>query len=164
MKRNVYVLIALFVILFLHVPKGLSQSSEIIFGTSLNAKQQIKESSHLAKTLMSFYSSQWRAKGDQLRTYFFAEANENMPYRVCVPDGWDGKSKLPLVMFLHGGWNTESSYLDANDKQLVRLANNHGILLVSPLGCHASYGNSLVLPAEFGYPAEAKKNTIKSDR
>ncbi len=55
-------------------------------------------------------------------------------------------------MFLHGGWNDESSYLDQNDKQLVKLADEHGYLLVSPLGCKGAYGNSLSLPAVFGQP------------
>src|SRR5574344_2044920 len=142
--KKLYFLRAI-VLIFLFYTTDL-KSKKIIFGTPLSAKKQVAESHRLAKSLMKKHISQWRAKGDQHRTYYFAEANENMPYRVCVPDNWDGKTKLPLVMFLHGGWNTESSYLDANDKQLVRLANNHGILLVSPLGCHASYGNSLVLP------------------
>ena len=53
-------------------------------------------------------------------------------------------------MFLHGGWNTESSYLDENDKLMVRLADEHGYLLVSPLGAHSSYGNRLLLPSGFG--------------
>jgi poly(3-hydroxybutyrate) depolymerase len=55
-----------------------------------------------------------------------------------VPTTWDGKSKLPLVMLLHGGWNNESSYLDANDKQMVKLAEQHGMV-------------PLVLPAVFDF-------------
>ena len=67
-------------------------------------------------------------------------------------------------MFLHGGWNTESSYLDENDRLMVRLADEHGYLLVSPLGAHSSYGNRLLLPSGFGKDKEtqevlAKRNT-----
>ncbi len=122
----------------------------IAFGTVLDADTQISESQKLAKKLIHPNAGNWRAKGDQRRTYFFKEANEEMPFRVCVPQNWDGKTPLPLVMFLHGGWNTESSYLDADDKLMVRLADKHGYLLVSPLGCHGAYGNNLHLPAVFG--------------
>lgn len=123
---------------------------EILFGTSLDARSQVEESRALARSLADPDSPQWRAKGDQRRVYYFAAAGEEMPYRVCVPNNWDGRSELPLVMFLHGGWNDESSYLDANEKQLVKLADHHGYILVSPLGAHGAYGNSLRLPGQFG--------------
>ena len=130
---------------------------QIAFGTMLDAEAQIKASQEMAKSLVDSTAKSWRQKGDQHRSYFFKEANEMMPYRVCVPQNWDGKKKLPLVMFLHGGWNDESSYLDANDKQLVKLADKYGYLLVSPLGCHAAYGNNLLLPAVFGEQKETAK-------
>lgn len=125
-------------------------TSDIAFGTPLNATSQIKESRESAKLAVDSMSPTWRKKGDQHRSYFFKEANETMPYRICIPQSWDGKTPLPLIMFLHGGWNDENSYLDANDKQLVKLADKYGYLLVSPLGCHAAYGNDLLLPAVFG--------------
>ncbi|WP_201787360.1 alpha/beta hydrolase-fold protein [Paludibacter jiangxiensis] len=136
---------------------SLSGRSGISFGTTLDPQNQIRESQTLAKSLANSNSPQWKARGDQKRFYHFPEANADVPYRVCVPSNWDGKSKLPLVMFLHGGWNDESSYLDQNDKQLVKLADKYGYLLVSPLGYHAAYGNSLLLPAVFGQPYEAAK-------
>jgi predicted peptidase len=133
----------------------------IFFGTSIDPEEQIRISKKLAKKLADQKSVSWRAKGDQRRIYHFPDANDDVPYRVCVPSDWDGKTKLPLVMFLHGGWNDESSYLDQNDKQLVKLADQHGYLLVSPLGYHAAYGNSLLLPAVFGQPEEAVKILAK---
>ncbi len=129
----------------------------ISFGTAIDAQTQMEESRKLAKEQANPDAPNWRARGDQRRTYFFKEANETMPFRVCVPQGWDGKSPLPLVMFLHGGWNDESSYLDANDKQMVKLADKHGYLLVSPLGCHGAYGNNLHLPAVFGEKVESAR-------
>ena len=82
-----------------------------------------------------------------------------MPYRLYVPTAWDGKSKLPLVMILHGAGSDENWYLDANDKQLIRLAEQHGYLLVSPLGYTrmGAYGTPLRLPAVFGNPEIAAK-------
>jgi predicted peptidase len=128
----------------------------IAFGTSLDPLVQVQESKKLAASLVDTNSPQWRAKGDQRRTYRFAEANESLPYRVCVPTNWDGTSNLPLVMFLHGAGNNESSYLDANNKLMVRLAQQHGHLLVSPMGAHGAYGTFLRLPAVFGQPEAAK--------
>ena len=129
----------------------------ISFGTTLEPSAQTAESKQLAQLLAKPSSPSWRAKGDQHRTYHFAEANEDIPYRVCVPTNWDGTSTLPLVMFLHGASNDESSYLDQNNKQMVTLAEQHGYVLVSPLGHHGAYGTFLRLPADFSRPDEAAK-------
>ncbi|WP_242516704.1 hypothetical protein [Sorangium cellulosum] len=129
----------------------------ISFGTTLDPRTQVLEARALAESIADPSSPQWRAKGDQRRTYHFPAAGADVPYRVCVPERWDGTSKLPLVMFLHGASNDESSYLDQNDKQMVKLADQHGVLLVSPLGYRGAYGTFLRLPAVFGQPEEAEK-------
>jgi len=136
-----------------------TNNQTIGFGTTLNPQTVMRDARQLAKSLTNTNSPLWQAKGDQHRTYHFAEANGDMPYRICVPTNWDGHKKLQLVMFLHGGWNTESSYLDQNDKQMVKLAQQHGYVLVSPLGAHAAYGNNLLLPAVYGQP-EAAANIL----
>ena len=132
-------------------------SRDIIFGTSLKAKAVMKEASQIAKKAEVKTLQTWEEGRDKKCAYFFEELGEEMPFRVCVPKSWDGKKKLPLVMFLHGGWNTESSYLDENDKLMVHLADEHGVLLVSPLGAHSSYGNRLLLPAGFGKDTETQE-------
>ncbi len=129
----------------------------ITFGTTLDPQAVMATSQQLAKSLATPGSQQWQAKGDQKRTYRFPEANAQIAYRVCVPATWDGNSKLPLVMFLHGVGNNESSYLDQNNKQMVKLADQHGYLLVSPLGCQGAYGNFLRLSAPFGDSVNAAK-------
>jgi len=129
----------------------------IAFGTTLEPQAQICESRALAQVLAAPTAARWRAKGDQKRSYRFEAANTDVPYRVVVPESWDGKAALPLVMFLHGAGNDESSYLDQNGKQMVSLAQQHGYLLVSPLGLQGAYGTFLRLPAVFGQPAEAAK-------
>jgi predicted peptidase len=148
-------------------PKQIEKKRVIAFGSVIDPHEQVKASRKLAKTLVKPGSQQWRGRGDQKRFYHFSDANADVPYRVCVPSGWDGKSKLPMVVFLHGGWNDESSYLDQNNKQMVKLADQHGYLLVSPLGYKAAYGNSLKLPAVYGQPEAAQKvlanRTPKSD-
>ncbi len=159
MKNTLFTtIISLFLFsFFLNANAQQCDEQNICFGNNLNPKEQIKDSRLLAKKLANPKAANWRAKGDQHRSYYFEEAKENMPYRICVPDSWDGKKKLPLVLFLHGGWNDENSYLDQNDKQLVKLANKHGYLLVSPLGGHAAYGNELMLPAIYGQDDEIAK-------
>lgn len=129
----------------------------ISFGTQLDPAVQIAASQELARSLANPSSPGWRAKGDQRRTYPLPGADREVAYRVCVPNDWDGASALPLVMFLHGANNDESSYLDQNAKQMVGLAEQHGYLLVSPLGYEGAYGNFLRLPADFGSPDEAAK-------
>jgi predicted peptidase len=96
-----------------------------------------------------------RAKGSQHRSYFFAAAKKEMPYRLYVPTTWDGRSQLPLILFLHGGGSDENAYLDRNDKQLEKLAEQHGYILVAPLGYTpiGSYGTPMTLRGSFGDPA-----------
>lgn len=137
-------------------------AQDIFFGTELKAKDVMKEAKQLAKTTEIQVLKEMEGGCDKLCSYRFEEAGEDFPFRVVVPAGWDGNTKLPLVMFLHGAWNTESSYLDDNDKQLVKLAMDNGFLLVSPLGGHSSYGNLLILPAEFGLNDEAREIVAKN--
>jgi poly(3-hydroxybutyrate) depolymerase len=90
--------------------------------------------------------------GDQHREYVFAPTGETLPYRFYVPTTWDGESALPILLFLHGAGANESTYLDMSDGLLLRLAEAHGYIVVSPLGFRplGAYGNPLRLPAVFG--------------
>ncbi|HYP77658.1 MAG TPA: hypothetical protein VER12_16925 [Polyangiaceae bacterium] len=129
----------------------------IAFGTLLDAQAVMSTAQQLAKSLTDPSSAQWQAKGDQHRKYRFAAANVDEPYRLYVPTNWDGKTKLPLAMFLHGSGADENTYVDQNGKQLINLAQQHGYLLVAPLGDKGAYGNFLRLTAPFGKPDEAAK-------
>ncbi len=93
-----------------------------------------------------------RATGDQQRQYVFAPTGQQLPYRIYVPKSWDGKSALPIVLFLHGAGANERTYLDMANGQLQTLAEKHGYIVVSPLGFTplGAYGNPLRLPAVFG--------------
>ena len=92
------------------------------------------------------------ATGDQHRTYVFTPTGAEMPYRIYVPSTWDGKRSLPILLFLHGAGANESTYLDIADGLLRKLAEQHGYIVVSPLGFTplGAYGNPLRLPAVFG--------------
>lgn len=133
---------------------------DISFGTLIDPAKQLVDSKALAKAQISPSAEGYREKGDLHKKYHFPDTNQDLPYRVYVPSTWDGKVKLPLVMFLHGAWNDESSYLDADDKQMLKLAEKYGFLLVSPLGYekNGAYGNGLMPPAMFGKPEECKRS------
>jgi len=137
----------------------LAQGLPIPFGSALDADQQTRESEQLAKNLLAVPNAQRRAKGDQHRTYEFPAANKAMPYRLYVPKTWDGQSGLPLIVMLHGAGSDENRYMDMNDKQILRLAEQHGYVVVSPLGYSplGAYGTPLRLPAVFGQPETAAK-------
>ena len=128
----------------------------IPFGSALNADEQIAESQRLAKETTASHP---RAKGDQHRTYYFPAAKVEMPYRLYVSMSWDGQAKLPLVVMLHGAGADENRYMDMNHGQLMRLAEQHGYVVVSPLGFSrlGAYGTPLRLPAVFGQPEIAAK-------
>jgi len=98
-----------------------------------------------------------RATGDQRRQYVFAPTGQSLPYRLFVPPSWDGKSALPLIMMLHGGGANENTYMDMSDGLLMKLAAQHGYIVVSPLGFTplGAFGNPLRLPAVYGESAAA---------
>jgi poly(3-hydroxybutyrate) depolymerase len=136
-----------------------AQARLIPWGTAIDPNVQMRESQQLARSLAAPGSPQWRTRGDQRRTYRFPGTDVNVPYRIYVPTTWDGQAKLPLVVMLHGGGSNENMYLDQNGKQILKLAEQHGCLLVSPLGYSptGAYGTCLRLPAVFGQPQEAAK-------
>lgn len=90
--------------------------------------------------------------GDQQRQYVFAPTGQTLPYRIHVPTSWDGKASLPILLFLHGAGANERTYLDMADGLVRRLAEQHGYIVVSPLGFTpmGAFGNPLRLPAVFG--------------
>ena len=134
-------------------------SQPITFGSAIDGNQQIRDSLSLAESLAAPGNPQWRAKGDQHRSYRFSAAGTDMPYRLYVPTTWDGHSKLPLIVMLHGAGSDENRYLDSNGQQILLLAEKHGYILVSPLGYGplGAYGTPLRLPAVFGQPEVAAK-------
>ncbi len=129
----------------------------VAWGTLLDPDSVVARAQALARTVANPDTSTWRAKGDQKRKYWFAEANASVNYRIVIPPTWDGTSKLPLMVFLHSGGANENTNLDANNKQLVNLAIEHGYALVSPLGHQGAYGFHLRLPAVFGQQASANQ-------
>jgi predicted esterase len=100
-----------------------------------------------------------RSTGDQQRQYVFSPTGQTIPFRLYVPTTWNGKDSLPILLFLHGAGANERTYLDMGDGLLRKLAEQHGYIVVSPLGFTAmgAYGNPLRLPSVFGQSEEAVK-------
>ena len=149
------------------VTAGAQTPSTITFGCAVDAREQVRESKALAKSVAAPGEPRWRAKGDLHRKYHFPAANTDMPYRLYVPTSWDGNSRLPMVVFLHGAGSDENRYIDANDRQIIRLSEQHGFILLSPLGYtpFGAYGTPLRLPAVFGNPkiAEQQRNSVSTE-
>jgi poly(3-hydroxybutyrate) depolymerase len=100
--------------------------------------QAVHYSAGLLKALESGKDPLWQAKGDHARHYWFEETHETMPYRVYVPQRWDGRSKLPMVLVLHGSTRDENFYFDRDGGILAKQAEQHGYLVVCPLGFRPS--------------------------
>ena len=100
----------------------------------------VASSTGLLKSLEAGKDPLYRAKGDRERHYWFEEAGEMMAYHLYAPLKWDGKSKLPMVLVLHGNTRDQDYYFDRDDHILARLAEQHGYLVVCPMGYRPSAG------------------------
>ena len=169
MNKHIFklpVVITLFISFCLASVSTVAQTpSTIEFGCAIETGEQILESRALAKNIANPNAPDWREKGDLHRKYHFPAANADIPYRLYVPVSWDGKSRLPMVVFLHGAMSDENRYVDANNRQLIRLAEEHGYILLSPLGYTTlgAYGTPLRLPAVFGNSEIAAKQRASVD-
>jgi predicted peptidase len=87
------------------------------------------------------------AKGDQQRTYYFAEAGKELPYRLYVPQSYDPAAGAPLVVALHGFGGNQDYFFRAV-KALPALLEKHGLIFVAPMGLAADgwYGAPLSIP------------------
>jgi predicted peptidase len=100
------------------------------------------------------------ATGEQDRHYFFAEANVESPYHLYVPKKYDGKTKMPLIIGLHGAGARET-YFFRDTYRTVELLEKYGIIFVSPYGYSdfGAYGAMFVTrPPAVTYPGVAPNN------
>jgi poly(3-hydroxybutyrate) depolymerase len=85
------------------------------------------------------------AVGDQQRHYYFAEAKSEQPYRIYVPKNYDGKTKMPLIVALHGAGANQNYFFKAS-YGMPDLMEKYGFIFVEPFGYHefGGYGASLM--------------------
>jgi predicted esterase len=73
------------------------------------------------------------ATGDQERHYYFKEAKVESPYHLYVPKNYDGKTRLPLVIALHGA-GARQNYFFRPTYGTPELLEKYGFIFVSPFG------------------------------
>jgi predicted peptidase len=90
------------------------------------------------------------ATGDQQRHYYFAAAKQEMPYRIYVPPAYDPQQKMPLVVALHG-YGGDQDYFFSRVPNLKELCDQHGFILVAPMGYSRGgwYGAPLSIPGNY---------------
>ena len=121
------------------------------FGLSQAGVQQLydfgaglRKSGDLLAALEKGKDPLWRARGEAVRHYYMAEADEILPYHVFVPSAWDGKAALPLVFILHGNSRDQDFYFDRDGRIIPTTAAAHGFMLVAPLGYWPNGGYNYV--------------------
>jgi len=116
---------------------------------------EIRNSLSLLRALESGKDPLFGSVGEHARHYYFAEAGEIMPYRVYVPSRYDGKSRLPMVVVLHGGGADQDTYFKRRGEILVKEAEKHGFIVVTPLGFRPTGGwGRTAPPAGTGAPVD----------
>ncbi len=73
--------------------------------------------------------------GDLHKAYRSAVDNSLQPYRLFVPDSYDGSKPFPLILLLHGMGGDENSMFDSyGSGAFKKLAEQHGYLVACPKG------------------------------
>jgi predicted peptidase len=86
--------------------------------------------------------------GDQHRTYYFAEAGREIPYRLYVPESYDADTGAPFVVALHGYGGDPDTFFTAVP-ELPALLEQYGFIFVAPMGGLSGdgwYGAPLSIP------------------
>jgi poly(3-hydroxybutyrate) depolymerase len=107
---------------------------------------EIRNSLALLKSLEAGKDPLLRIKGEHERHYAFPDGGEIMPYRVFVPSKFDGKTKLPLVVVLHGAGADHNTYFKLRGPALTTEAEKHGFIIVTPLGYRPTGGWGRAMP------------------
>lgn len=90
--------------------------------------------------------------GDLHRQYRFEATGEQLPYRLYVPSGYNGREPVALVVVLHGyGGGADAPFDDTPPGMqhiLQREAERHGFIVLAPQGYdgRGDYGAHLSLP------------------
>ena len=101
---------------------------------SFDFSTEVARSLNLLASLESGKDLVYQAKGDTHRAYYFKEADAHVPFRIFVPSKWDGQTKLPMVVALHGSNLDENNFIIRANGLFTKLAEERGYILVAPLG------------------------------
>jgi predicted esterase len=83
----------------------------------------------------------FRSRSGDLRLGFRSAIDgELQPFRIFLPDSWQSRSRIPLVVALHGATGDENTYFDrylepgTGQNLFKKLGQEHGFLLTAPNG------------------------------
>ncbi|MFM5931745.1 MAG: dienelactone hydrolase family protein [Novosphingobium sp.] len=101
-----------------------------------------------------------QARGVMERIYPNSASHRLEPYRLFIPESWDGRSALPLVVLLHGS-NADHTRAFASGKA-VEAARKRGWALLSPMGYspNSGWGNHLPVVLANGTMPAPRPSTI----
>jgi len=101
----------------------------------LDFPQELKDVAAALDALEAGRSSLAARRGDFRRAYLSKVDNTLQPYRVYIPNGYDGAKEFPLVIALHGMGGNENSYFDAYQRGAFKVeAEKRGYLVACPKG------------------------------
>ena len=85
-------------------------------------------------------SPQYRATGEQDRTYTFPGTTESIPYHIYVPTTWSASKKLPLVVVTHGANQPSTAPFQRpmTEPTLAKTAEARGFIVAAVTGYHAN--------------------------
>ena len=85
-------------------------------------------------------SPQYRATGEQDRSYTFPGTSESVPYHIYVPSTWTASKKLPLVVVTHGANQPATAPFQRpmTEPTLARTAEARGFIVAAVTGYHAN--------------------------
>ncbi len=97
--------------------------------------------------------------GDFKRHYVFKAGGEIMPYHLYVPTKYDSSRPFPLVVALHGLGASEDSMFSPVYGGVAKLAEQHGFIVVAPLGYRVDGGYGA-----FRVPGQSSRRTDLSEQ
>jgi poly(3-hydroxybutyrate) depolymerase len=85
-------------------------------------------------------SPQYRATGEQDRSYTFPGTSESIPYHIYVPTTWNASKKLPLVVVTHGANQPATAPFQRpmTEPTLAKTAEARGFIVAAVTGYHAN--------------------------
>jgi poly(3-hydroxybutyrate) depolymerase len=85
-------------------------------------------------------SPQYRATGEQVRSYMFPGTGESIAYHIYVPTKWNASVKLPLVVVTHGANQPATAPFQRpmTDPTLAKAAEARGYIVAAVTGYHAN--------------------------
>jgi len=110
-------------------PKVLSEMISVHTPMPLDLEQELRRAEEIAVAIKSAKDPMAGIGGDVHLAYRSPLDGSLMPFRVYVPKEYDGSRPWPLVVFLHGAFCDENTYM-AQDV-LQPAADRYGYLIVS---------------------------------